>query len=31
VSLNEITRDTDVESVGQVSVDALESATATAA
>jgi flagellar biosynthesis protein FlhA len=31
LSLNEITRDTDVESVGQVSVDALESATAAAA
>ena len=30
-SLNEITRDTDVESSGQVSVDALESAMATAA
>jgi flagellar biosynthesis protein FlhA len=31
ISLNEITRDTDVESAGQVSVDALESALATAA
>src|SRR3984957_13558451 len=31
LSLNEITRDTDVEAAGQVSVDALESATATAA
>jgi flagellar biosynthesis protein FlhA len=31
LSLNEITRDTDVESVGQVSVDALESATVAAA
>ncbi|HUE14092.1 MAG TPA: flagellar biosynthesis protein FlhA [Planctomycetaceae bacterium] len=31
LSLNEITRDTDVESAGQVSVDALESATAAAA
>jgi flagellar biosynthesis protein FlhA len=31
VSLNEITRDTEVESAGQVSVDALEGALATAA
>ncbi|HET6328297.1 MAG TPA: flagellar biosynthesis protein FlhA [Planctomycetaceae bacterium] len=31
VSLNEITRDTEVESSGQVSIDALESALATAA
>ncbi|HXY37511.1 MAG TPA: FHIPEP family type III secretion protein, partial [Planctomycetaceae bacterium] len=31
VSLNEITRDTEVESSGQVSVDALEGALATAA
>ena len=31
LSLNEVTRDTDVESVGQVSVDVLEGATALAA
>ena len=31
LSLNEITRDTDVEASGQVSIDALESATAAAA
>jgi flagellar biosynthesis protein FlhA len=31
ISLNEITRDTEVESSGQVSIDALEGAMATAA